>query len=452
MATLSYFPSIASNNGGQADTIDNIPLIQNIDGMCYMRPWNSPRWMTFTASMAMTCKYKVTLPPSTINLLKTVMTKSTEPMTFRLIASCFLHSADKSPEEDGRGIHFYLNEALKFYDLTTPRERKRTVEIMDYSGQGRRMQGKVGDELDKCKKTIEAHIEADLNYQKDPLQYLKDAGAKAGIQEAFLEDLHKHIQRPEVMGGLIDTLESCPEINPTTIEKVKTLPEEKDFAMYIRKDDEKHLLVSEKFKSYRVLTIDMKRLKHLTENKKKKYSAFDQIQATKVEYEKKEEDVVPVMFAQACLRPFLGLPGSSKRTPFRPGKLLLDDNEVANNPEIKLIVLMMGCSDVQSISSDLAKIVNDNMEKIKINSAKNVYGDDKDFGEKACPTISAAMHGYICLNCQKADMDIMQCACKKAYFCCKECQTTNWPSHKKEHKRIMAKKAKKEGTYTGKRK
>ena len=83
MATLSYFPSIASNNGGQADTIDNIQLIQNIDGMCYMRPWNSPRWMTFTASMAMTCKYKVTLPPSTINLLKTVMTKSTEPMTFR---------------------------------------------------------------------------------------------------------------------------------------------------------------------------------------------------------------------------------------------------------------------------------------------------------------------------------------------------------------------------------
>ncbi|OEU23577.1 hypothetical protein FRACYDRAFT_233752 [Fragilariopsis cylindrus CCMP1102] len=444
MATYEDLLAIARNNRPEADTSVSIPLIRNIDGMCYMRPWNSPRWMTFTASMALMSKYKVTLPPSTINLLKTVMTKSTEPMTFRLIASCFLHTADKSPQEDGRGIHFYLNEALKFYDLTTPRERE----------------PKVGDELDKYKKQIEAQIEADLTIQRDPLQYMKDAGAKAGIQDAFTEDLFKFIQRPEVIGGLIDTLESCPEINPTTIEKVKTLPEEKDFAMYIRKDDEKqsssipnsNSSVSEKFKTYRVLTIDMKRLEHLIENNKKQYSAFDQIQVTRVEYEKKEEDVLPYIFALACLRPFLGLPGLSKRIPFRPGKLLLIDNEVANNPGIKLIVLMMGCSDVQSISPDLAKIVNDNMEKIQMNSGKNMYGDDKDLGEKACPTINAALNGYVCLNCKKADMDIMQCACKKAYFCSKECQTTNWPSHKKEHKRIMTKKAKKEGTYTGKRK
>jgi hypothetical protein len=57
-------------------------LIQNIDGMCYMRPWNLPRWMMFTTSMALTCKFKVTLPPSTINLLKDIGKEANGPMTF----------------------------------------------------------------------------------------------------------------------------------------------------------------------------------------------------------------------------------------------------------------------------------------------------------------------------------------------------------------------------------
>ncbi|MGK3756396.1 MAG: hypothetical protein ACI8RD_008707 [Bacillariaceae sp.] len=442
-----------AGNGNQGETIDNFKLIQNINDAYSMRPWNSPRWMSLSTNMSLTWKLKVILPPSTINLLKDMMTKDTEPMSFRFIASYFLHTADKSPKEE-RGIHFYLTEALKFYNLATPRERKRTVEIMDFS-EGNKKQAKVGDELDRYKK----QIENDLNYQKDPLKFLKDIGAKAGIQDGFIEDLFKQVQRPEAMGGLIDTLQSCPEINSTTIEKVKTLPEKKDLAMYIRKDDDKlsssidmNNRSSEKLKFYRVFTVDMERLKHLTENNKKKYSAFNQIQATKVEYEKNEEDIIPTIFAKACMRPFLGLPGSNKETPFRPGKVFLDDNEVATNPEIKSIVAMMGCFDVESVSPDLAKIVNDNMDKIKIGSAKNLYGDDKDLGGEACPTINAACHGYVCLNCKKADMNIKQCACKKAYFCCKECQTTNWPSHKKEHKRIMAKKAKKEGTYTGKRK
>jgi hypothetical protein len=79
-----------------------------------------------------------------------------------------------------------LTEALKFYIVVTPRERKRTVEIMDVSGWGNKKQAKVGDELDRCKKQIEAQIEDDLNYQKDPLKFLKDVGAKAGIQDAFI--------------------------------------------------------------------------------------------------------------------------------------------------------------------------------------------------------------------------------------------------------------------------
>jgi hypothetical protein len=61
----------------------------------------------------------------------------------------------------------------------------------------------------------------------------------------------------------------------------------------------------------------------------------------------------------------------------------------------------MCCSDVESISPDLAKIVNDNMDKIELYSGKNLYGDDKDLGGEACLTINASLHGYVCLNCNQ---------------------------------------------------
>ena len=163
-----------------------------------------------------------------------------------------------------------------------------------------------------------------------------------------------------------------------------------------------------------------------------------------MDYKHSDQKAIVGMFAAACLKPFVVILGAKCETPpFRPGKVLLEDTEGAKHPQVKMFLAMMGCTDVSTIDPDLEKVCNDCKNKVGNSCLKNFFGDN---GDVSMPTFNAGSKGLICSHCEKSDMNIKQCICKKAYFCNKECQTANWSAHKKDHKRIMQKLAKKKST------
>ena len=344
----------------------------------------------------------------------------------------------------------YLDDALRFCNRATPRERRIKIKTMD--AQMNENLVTVGNELDRLKeimtKTMEATAERDRKYKEDPEKFLVDCFKKAGVQDGLAADFVKQMAHPEKWQALQATADSCPEIVPETIEKVKALPERKDVAMLIihePKPKEKHLA-----ETYRVFAVDTKRLEHCITNKKKKYSAFTQISVLSINSDdtmnKSEHDRILGVFVKACFQPYLALvDADAKDSPYRPGKVILEDKQKANQPRIQSTLEKLGCPLVEIMSSDFAKMFEDNKNKIMSGCYDTIFGDDPVFGKETCPTSHALNEGYVCMNCGKADMNIMQCQCKKVFFCSEECNAAMWPKHKFEHKRTMKKLAKKEG-------
>jgi len=414
------------NNMGQVDMEKKLGGM--ISSLTLMPPWNSPRYESLVLTIFSLKQYiNLTLPDSALEVLEGMANDPDEHILYRCATSYHLYHLSK-PQNP-----MLLKDAQRFCESATAKERKRvaggnTLANMFY-GSSRRVT--VGDELDRYKSLIQAEV----RYAENPIKCMREKLSGSGIPEGFLPEIFSsklnHIVRnPRTMDKILGT----PEVTSTLVKQIKSLPQEDDVTVYIFKDDDAQM--SQTYpprvkRTYRIFTVDRLKLKDLTERKKKKYQAFKYMTVSMTDYKESEQKAIIGTFAKACLEPYVIMPGSTiDVTPFRPGKVLLENSEEAKHPQVQAFLALMACTSVDFIDPALSVIIHQNKSKI-LATTKFVIED--------APVLSAISHGLKCMNCCKADMNLLRCTCHKAYFCNKECQTAKWPEHKREHKLIMKK-------------
>jgi len=389
------------------------------------------------------------VPKEVFAILKKIYQNKKEPALFSAHAAGYLCLHDKNNLLDLKAQVECLKETIRLCDSAKASERRRNVIVkMDENGNERSLQ--VGTLLDNLKKDTNKYL-GDLpvpTKNQHNFQYCERV-----IDEMCKRDGSRNKNELTELftlacegGNLKDGyFTRTPEITSAVIDKIKSLPE-KDTAVYLFRDnnaiDTLKKMDSDEMNTQMKSFIDDSIFICAVEVNMKRFNSgarkklFKRIGTTASS--DSVQKVILGTFVKMCMSPYdiFGLRKSNIAS-FRPRTVFLEDNDDANQPQVKAFLNMMGCSEVSKIDPIIAILAEEQREDYK-KTDRVVPKGCSDF-----PFTRAMEKNLVCFGCGKVDPNAMQCPCRKIYFCNKECQKMHWSKHKKDHKRFMKKQQKK---------
>jgi hypothetical protein len=213
-----------------------------------------------------------------------------------------------------------------------------------------------------------------------------------------------------------------PAVTSAVIQQVKALSE-KDFALLILQDDEiKALPTGTSTRVFLAFTVDLQKF-HCG----KKKNVFTQLQEVYCDPLQSRQKNILSTFVLSCLEPYVLMPNIPQTYPSaRPRQVLLESTVDSKDPQVRMFLSIMGCTQLEAASPALLALLNETLDDVK---------------EKSCPLAFAfAPHlvdhllGIKCGNCDTIGSKLKECPCGKTYYCSTACQKAQWREHKSEHK------------------
>jgi hypothetical protein len=253
----------------------------------------------------------------------------------------------------------------------------------------------------------------------------KEAGSEMIHIDAFNKCMSsqglKGFDSPEAM------LRKPPAVTSTVIEQVKALSE-KDFALLILQAEELKTLPSgDSKKHFMTFTVDLRKF-HCGRKKK----VFTQLQEVFCDPLQSQQKNILSTFVLSCLEPYVLLPSIPQTYPSaRPRQVLLESTVDSKDPQVRLFLSMMGCTEVEAASPALLNLLEETLSHVLVETYRHVFSDSPDIVDYS--------RGIKCGNCRKYETKY-KCPCGKAYYCSPECQKAQWEEHRSEHKSAFARK------------
>jgi hypothetical protein len=368
-------------------------------------------------------KYKLTEQDKSL-LEEQLLNNEEEPTLYRAHASYVL--ANYSLHQAGNYGIVYYQRILNLCNETSFEERRNIVLRRftpdDFEG----VECLVGEILDG----LRAFAEEAIEFQHDEC-----ITKFTGLQRELGVEQFKNIVLPrQGPNGLKPKAlrHDPPAITSTVIEQVKGLPD-KDTALLIICDEKLATFFSEGPKHcFKAFTVNLDNF-----HSGKRAKVFTQIQVLYCDPTQSPQKNLLSTFVLACLMPYGFSPNKPLDHPAaRPRKVLLRGGVSLEDPQVRLFLSMMGCTQVEVADPALLTLLTETWDGVMVETTRYACPDS--------PHINDYSRGIKCGNCGLYGPKLQGCPCGKTYYCSTQCQNAKWEEHKSEHKSAIArKKAKK---------
>jgi hypothetical protein len=253
---------------------------------------------------------------------------------------------------------------------------------------------------------------------------------QAGSELIKISELNKFMSSQGLQG--FDSPEAMVRkpaaVTSTVIQQVKALSE-KDFALLILQNDELKTLPGGASKRvFIAFTVDLQKF-----HRGRKRNVFTQLQEVYCDPLQGRQKNILSTFVLSCLEPYVLLPNTPQTYPSaRPQQVLLESTVDSKDPQVRMFLSMMGCTQVEAASPVLLALLNKKQGDVKEKSCSLAFA--------FAPHLGDYLRGIKCGNCETIGSKLKQCPCGKAYYCSTECQKAQWKLHKSEHKRLLVRK------------
>jgi hypothetical protein len=362
-------------------------------------------------------KYKLTEQDKSL-LEEKLLNNEEEPTLYRAHASYVL--ANYSLHRAGTDGIVYYQRILSLCNDTSFEERRVTVLRRFAQDDSEGVDCTVGEVLDGLRRFADDAIE---------FQRLQCITQFTGLQrELGVEKLKSTMLPAQGPNGLApkQLIIQPPAITSAIIEQVNGLPE-KDIALLIFQDGEVIFDAGPKH-CFKAITVNFDSF-----HSGKKAKVFTQIQALCCDPKQSRQKNLLSTFVLACLRPYVYSQNTPQAHPAaRPRKVLLWGGVSPEDPQVRLFLSMMGCTQVELADPALFTLLRETWEGVMVETYRYSCPDS--------PHLVDYSRGIKCGNCGMYGPKLQECSCGRAYYCSTRCQNAQWKEHKNECKSALARK------------